>query len=72
MITLLHRTTIKASDNCFKWAAQCFCGTLFIVQRNKVVSGHTKSCGCLRKAESAQRMRDVWAGKRGINEKRTK
>lgn len=30
------------------WFCRCDCGSKFLTQSNKLTSGHTKSCGCLR------------------------
>lgn len=30
------------------WKCRCECGNVVFVQRNHLVSGHTKSCGCLK------------------------
>ena len=32
-----------------KWSCMCECGNLLIVGRKGLVSGHTKSCGCLQR-----------------------
>lgn len=37
----------------YMWVFQCDCGLKKIVQHHKVQSGHTKSCGCLRKSALA-------------------
>ena len=29
------------------WMCRCECGTLYIVQKNNLTTGHTTSCGCL-------------------------
>lgn len=31
------------------WRCRCECGTELVVQANNLLSGHTRSCGCLRK-----------------------
>lgn len=41
------------------YLAQCDCGTRKIVARRNLVSGHTKSCGCLRKQAHFMFCRDA-------------
>lgn len=36
---------------------RCHCGTLVTVQRHRLLSGHTQSCGCLERDNSAARLR---------------
>lgn len=38
------------------WFCQCDCGKLVDVASDKLQSGHTKSCGCLKREKSSQRM----------------
>jgi hypothetical protein len=35
------------------WKCLCDCGTECVVRRDQLVSGHTKSCGCLQKEKAA-------------------
>ncbi|HEY1956724.1 MAG TPA: hypothetical protein VGH28_13985 [Polyangiaceae bacterium] len=35
-----------------RWAVRCDCGTTFIADGTKIVSGHTQSCGCLQRARA--------------------
>lgn len=37
------------------WLCTCLCGNKVVVPRQKVMSGHTKSCGCLREDETRNR-----------------
>jgi hypothetical protein len=37
------------------WLCRCFCDNEVIVEQNKLKSGHTKSCGCLKK----ERLQDL-------------
>ena len=39
----------------FVWLCECDCGNKIKVQSNNLVSGSTKSCGCLRKELTAKR-----------------
>lgn len=36
------------------WEFSCTCGVVKIIQKGNVISGHTKSCGCLRKRKSKE------------------
>lgn len=49
-ITVLHR-----ADDSRKWACICDCGREFDVFTSHLISGRSKSCGCLRREVSAQR-----------------
>ena len=37
------------------WRCSCLCGGKVIIVRQKIVSGHTKSCGCLRSEAAKKR-----------------
>ena len=39
----------EADDRQSKFKCLCDCGKTTIVKKNKLISGHTRSCGCLRK-----------------------
>lgn len=39
------------------WLCKCDCGNLTVVIGNNLRAGFTKSCGCLRREESAKRAR---------------
>lgn len=41
------------------WLWQCDCGNHHIAQAAKVVAGHVKSCGCLRREVSTERIAHV-------------
>lgn len=45
----------KGDNRQSKFKCLCDCGKTIIVQKNKLISGHTKSCGCLRK-ENAKKL----------------
>lgn len=45
-LTVLGRALEASSDP--KWTAHCECGAVITARANKLRSGHTKSCGCLR------------------------
>ncbi|BAZ18940.1 bacteriophage protein homolog (plasmid) [Calothrix sp. NIES-4071] len=47
----------KKSANATYWRCRCNCGKIVDVQITDVVSGHTKSCGCLRR-EKARAIRN--------------
>lgn len=46
-----------------KWSCKCDCGKTTEVTSNKLTSGHTKSCGCLRCGHDPRRLKDI-KGKR--------
>jgi len=39
-----------------KWLCQCDCGNTKVVRAQSLLSGHTKSCGCLNREEAAKRL----------------
>lgn len=41
------------------WLCQCVCGTTKIVQESHLLTGHTKSCGCLSRGMKASRAVDL-------------
>ena len=45
------------------WRCQCECGTVCVVSSSRLVSGHTKSCGCLSNEQSLLRLRQ-WRAQR--------
>lgn len=40
-----------------KWLCQCDCGGNRIVSSNNLMSGNTRSCGCLKKESNARKIR---------------
>lgn len=46
-LTVLERDKSKIVDNTI-WKCQCECGNIVSVASDHLISGHTKSCGCLR------------------------
>ena len=41
----------KSEDKTSYWICQCDCGNLVELHEEKLVTGHTKSCGCLKKKD---------------------
>ncbi len=52
-------TAIKPvyTNNCgnLMWECKCECGNITITTAHKLISGHTKSCGCLRRQKTIER-----------------
>lgn len=46
VLGIAERYTLRTSRHA-KWHTRCDCGTLTTVYSDKLVNGHTKSCGCL-------------------------
>ena len=54
-----------------RWECRCECGNTTVVVQSQLISGHTRSCGCLQRERSAQahtihggrydRLHSVWA-----------
>jgi len=39
----------KSADGCYRWKCLCDCGNVVIVRSRGLITGNTKSCGCLNK-----------------------
>ena len=59
----------QAKDRHTLWMCLCECGNSALVRRNDLVTGHIKSCGCMRRAthggrraEKSERLYFVWRG----------
>lgn len=48
-LTVVRKTDQKDTHRGTVWECRCSCGSIVLVSRNALVSGHTKSCGCSRK-----------------------
>lgn len=46
-LTVLSGTNKRTSRGSMLWKCICNCGNITYVNRGKLKSGHTKSCGCL-------------------------
>ena len=44
-LTVLKFDKVKNTN--YYWICKCKCGTVKIVNRRNLTSGHTKSCGCI-------------------------
>lgn len=76
-LTLSYLTVLERAPDHFKpsgkkvvrWLCQCNCGKKTVVTTDNLVSGHTKSCGCLRHepytkthGETNTRLYKIWVG----------
>jgi hypothetical protein len=48
-LTAISPTKKRNKDGTVFWLCKCDCGNEIITNGNRLRSGHTKSCGCLRK-----------------------
>lgn len=48
-LLVLGRIDIPEETHCTYWRVRCDCGVEFSVARPNLISGQTKSCGCLRR-----------------------
>ena len=48
-LTVLRETDKRTKSRKIIWLCQCKCGSIVFVSGNNLRSGHTKSCGCLKK-----------------------
>lgn len=46
-LTVVEPTGKKEPDGSINWLCRCECGKTVCVSSNKLLTGHTKSCGCL-------------------------
>lgn len=53
-MTFGRLTVLSFSDNA-KWLCKCECGNTCFTTRGKLIRGHTKSCGCIRREELSKR-----------------
>jgi hypothetical protein len=61
------RETERVTNSNVMWECLCSCGTVALVARNHLQSGHTQSCGCLRSEVMRKRIGDkhpLWKGGR--------
>jgi hypothetical protein len=48
-LLVLEKTNKRSLSRNITWKCQCDCGNITEVLSNKLIKGHTQSCGCLRK-----------------------
>lgn len=63
-LTVLEKSSRKASNGTYYWKCKCDCGTVIEVIGTNLRNGHTKSCGCLQKEISAKNNFNDLTGKR--------
>jgi len=54
----LTESPVRSTDGRIQWVCRCECGMDTVVPKNKLLSGHTKSCGCLAIEKATQRILD--------------
>lgn len=65
-LTVIERTTPRGAHN-VRWACQCRCGKRLTVLGVSLRSGATRSCGCLRREKSRERMKMSHALSAGVS-----
>ena len=53
-LTVINETTKRDIGGGVIWLCQCECGNIVEVRGSSLISGHTKSCGCLQKEKARQ------------------
>ncbi len=48
-LTVQRRSIFKNKFGHFKWICRCDCGAIVRLPRSDITTGHTRSCGCLRR-----------------------
>lgn len=64
------RLTVVARHQGKYWQCVCDCGNQRVVPSDRLKSGHTRSCGCLRSEVTAQKSLIHGGGRRGSNRDR--
>ncbi|MCC7667464.1 hypothetical protein [Liquorilactobacillus satsumensis] len=54
-LTVINRIPHEKYEKCPLWLCQCDCGNKIVVPSNRLVSGNTKSCGCIHSEQLAKR-----------------
>lgn len=47
----------KSKGNQTLWECQCECGNKVVIHKQNLISGHTKSCGCLNRKVASERLK---------------
>lgn len=45
-LTAIYLFPVLSHDGRIMWVCRCDCGKIAVVQSKRIISGHTKSCGC--------------------------
>jgi len=61
-LTVLVPTTKRQSES-IVWLCECTCGNFHLVSSRNLVSGGTRSCGCLHKENSKRRIENLQRGR---------
>lgn len=56
-LTVLRLSNKKPKTGKIKWVCQCDCGNIVEVFSSNLIREHTKSCGCLSREKSSERMK---------------
>jgi hypothetical protein len=54
MLTLLYLTNEKSKNGSYKYMTRCDCGIEKAIFYNQIISGRSKSCGCLQKRKGEE------------------
>ena len=73
-LTVLSLHPIKSTNRQTIWLCSCKCGNKKLIRSHHLVSGETKSCGCLAKQKASERAKartgpkhPKWAGGRSLS-----
>ena len=58
-LTVLRRHNTDKNDRNTYWLCRCVCGNERVVSRTSLITGNTKSCGCLQKEKARNRFEDI-------------
>lgn len=54
-LTVIKKTEKRTKNGTIIWQCECDCGNEFSALSNSLLSGHTKSCGCLNRDKMIKR-----------------
>lgn len=60
--TIIAQDTDKQASTGIKrvLVAKCRCGTIRAVLEQNIISGQSKSCGCLQREKAKERQKEIW------------
>jgi len=58
-LTVLRRFMTDRKDRQTYWSCRCVCGKEIVVSRNSLITGNTRSCGCLQKEKARNVFDDI-------------
>ena len=60
---LVLRSEVAGQDGHIRWKCACDCGAICVIRGAFLISGHTRSCGCLARESSTRTVAKASAGR---------